>query len=105
MGIVIFKGKKKGDEIEILEGSLGLEGKKRRPGTLKLQKVCPFGKERPFAHCLRKLIDNPINGLKTQVGHSHMVIVGKNQSKGELPPRGLNNRSLFLCQEGPGLLL
>jgi len=92
------------EDVEVGKGSLGFERKKRRMGVQMFLKILGFGKENPFTEYVLDRIEAMVDGLKSQVGHSHIIMVGIDETNGDLPAPGLMDGPSLLFENGLCLL-
>ncbi len=62
------------------------------------------GKEEALAEHILPPVEQMIDGKKTEVAHSLVVGVGKNQGDGQPPPPGFDLAPRFAGQQLPGLV-
>ena len=88
MRVIIFKGKRKGNDIEIRQALAGFE----RP-----QRGLPFkiglGQKCPFAEDMLIIIQQAVDALKTEIGHPQMITIGIDQGETDAAAPGLSNGS------------
>ncbi len=95
MQIVVFKGDGKGDQVEIGQGPLRLEGKERVAGFAMFGQVSRVGEKEPLAETIWPAVKSMMHPLKAEVAHGLMVGIGKHQSHTQTPTPGMG-RGPFL---------
>ena len=53
----------------------------------------------PLTDYIRKVVEVLVEELESQVGHPHVIGVGKDEADGDSPPPFLDNGPFFLCEE------
>jgi hypothetical protein len=85
MGVIIFIRDGEGQDVKGSDRLPGLQGKEGRIRSAVFRDILRVWKKNSLANRSGSLIEEPIDGLESQVGHGRVVPVGKGQSNGKLP--------------------
>ena len=97
MGIIVFKGKGKGNNIGIGQAFSGLKGPERllfSGGRLR-QKYA-------LANDVVIIVQQTIDALETEIGHAQMIAIGVDQSKTDPATPGFSNGANLGLIRGAG---
>ncbi len=83
VGVVPFEGDGEGEHVEIAHRKGGLDGAERRPGRELRREIVAARQEHALAHDIIQLVEEPVDRLEAQVGHSDEVRVRERERDAE----------------------
>jgi hypothetical protein len=92
MGVIIFVRDGKGQDIEGSKRPLGLQGEEGGFRSAVFRDILRVRKKGSLTNGLGSLVEEPVDGLKPQVGHGRVIAVGIRQGDGKLRPPVLELR-------------
>jgi hypothetical protein len=85
MGVIIFIRDGEGQDVKGSDRPLGLQGEEGGIRSAMLRDILRVRKKDSLAKRSGSLVEEPIDGLESQVGHGRVVSVGKGQGDGKFP--------------------
>jgi hypothetical protein len=95
VGIVVFKGKREGNQVEPAKRGKGLHGEKSLSRFNPEGHFFAFGEEDSFCNHILSLIEKRVNHLKSKVRHADAVGIGVNESYRDSAAPVLSHCPLF----------
>jgi hypothetical protein len=80
VGVVIFEGKREGNQVEPAERRKGLQGEKPLSRVHTEGHFFAFGEEDTFCHHILSSVQKRVNHLQSKVRHADAVRIGVNES-------------------------
>ena len=104
IGVVVFKGDRKGDDVETGERPFGFHRKEFRAGPLIFLKVLFRGEKDPFADHIGEAVEKTVYALVAETRHAEGIGVGVDQRDIDLPAGVLEDRAFLPGKEDFGFL-